>query len=115
MLVVVAVGVAGIVATGVTAWAVANSPIWSIARAMRSGGVRSSRCMSRSVRTCGGGAPTAGGPDRRRRWFIYAGVSLNASGAPLAYTLGMVVWVAMVLYVMYMYLCVPRGWLESLV
>jgi hypothetical protein len=45
--------------------------------------------------------------------FLYGLASLNASGAPLAYTLGMVVWVAVVVYLAYVYLCFPRGRLES--
>jgi hypothetical protein len=45
--------------------------------------------------------------------FLYSLASLNASGAPLAYTLGMVVWVAVVVYLAYVYLCFPPGRLES--
>ena len=115
MLVVVAVGVAGIVATGVTAWAVANSPIL-----VNRSGDAIWRSSFVAVYVAVGAYMWWRRPESRLGpivagvGFIYAGVSLNASGAPLAYTLGMVVWVAMVLYVMYMYLCVPRGWLESL-
>jgi hypothetical protein len=39
--------------------------------------------------------------------------SLNASGAPLAYTIGMVVWAAYIVSTGYAYLCFPRGSIES--
>ena len=45
--------------------------------------------------------------------FLYGVTSLNASGAPLAYTIGMVVWAGYIVYVGYLYLCFPRGRLES--
>ena len=45
--------------------------------------------------------------------FLYSVTSLNASGAPLAYTIGMVVWTGYIVYVGYLYLCFPRCRLES--
>jgi signal transduction histidine kinase len=45
--------------------------------------------------------------------FLYSLASLNASGAPLAFTLGMVVWVTVIVYLAYVYLCFPRGRLET--
>jgi signal transduction histidine kinase len=45
--------------------------------------------------------------------FMYSVTSLNALGAPLAYTLGMVVWAVFIVFGAYLYLCVPRGWLDS--
>ena len=45
--------------------------------------------------------------------FLYSVTSLNASKAPLAYTIGMVVWAVYIVYVGYLYLCFPRGRLES--
>ena len=48
-----------------------------------------------------------------RGWVSVRVTSLNASGAPLAYTIGMVVWAGYIVYVGYLYLCFPRGRLES--
>ena len=45
--------------------------------------------------------------------FLYSVTSLNASEAPLAYTIGMVTWAGYIVYVGYLYLCFPRGRLES--
>ena len=113
--VLLAVGAAGIVATALTAWAVANSPIL-----VNRSGDAVWRSLFVAVYVAVGAYIWWRRPESRLGpivagvGFLYAAVSLNASGAPLAYTLGMVAWVVMVLYVMYMYLCVPRGWLESL-
>ena len=109
-----AVGAAGTVATAATAATVANSPIL-----VNRSGDAIWRSLFVAVYVAFGAyiwwrrpesrlGPIVGGGG-----FLYAVVSLNASGAPLAYTLGMVAWVVMVLYFMYMYLCVPRGWIES--
>jgi hypothetical protein len=111
--VLVAVGVAGIVATAVPAWAVANSPIL----VDRSGDV-----IWRSLFVA---AYVAVGEytwwRRPERWlgpivagsgFLYSVTSLNASGAPVAYTLGIVAWAVYIVYAGYMSLCFPRGRLE---
>ena len=45
--------------------------------------------------------------------FLYAATSFNASGASLAYTLGMVMWAVYVVYTAYLLLSYPRGRLES--
>ncbi len=45
--------------------------------------------------------------------FVYAATSLNASGASLAYTVGMVMWAVYVVYTAYVLLSYPRGRLES--
>ena len=45
--------------------------------------------------------------------FCTAVTSLNASGVPLAYTFGMVAWAGYIVYVGDLYLCFPRGRLES--
>jgi signal transduction histidine kinase len=45
--------------------------------------------------------------------FSYSVASLNASAASLAYTIGMVIWAAVIVYLAYVYLCFPRGRLES--
>ena len=113
--VLLAVGAAGTVATAVTAWAVANSPIL-----VNRSGDAIWRSLFVAVYVAFGAyiwwrrPESRLGPIVAGGGFMYAVMSLNASGAPLAYTLGMVAWVVMVLYFMYMYLCVPRGWLESL-
>ena len=110
-----AVGAAGTVATAVTAWTVASSPIL-----VNRSGDAIWRSLFVAVYVAVGAYMWWRRPESRLGpivaggGFLYAVVSLNASGAPLAYTLGMVAWVVMVLYFMYMYLCVPRGWLESL-
>ena len=45
--------------------------------------------------------------------LIYAATSLNASSSALAYTIGMIVWAAYIVFTGYAYLCFPRGWIES--
>ena len=45
--------------------------------------------------------------------FLYAATSFNASGASLAYTLGMVMWAVYVVYTAYVLLSYPRGRPES--
>jgi signal transduction histidine kinase len=45
--------------------------------------------------------------------FIFALTSLNSSPNALTYTLGMTIWAAYVVYNAYVYLCFPRGRLES--
>lgn len=45
--------------------------------------------------------------------FLYAATSFNASGAPLAYTFGMLMWAVYVVYTAYVLLSYPRGRLES--
>lgn len=44
---------------------------------------------------------------------VYSLASLNAVPSSLAFTLGMTFWVATIVYLPYVYLCFPRGWLES--
>ena len=45
--------------------------------------------------------------------FVYAATSLAGFAAPLAHTLGMLVWAAGIVCTAYMYLCFPSGRLES--
>jgi hypothetical protein len=112
--VLVAVGVAGVVATGVTAWAVANSPILVN---------RPSDAIWRSLFVAAYvavGAYTWWRRPREPAWpahrgdrLVYSVASLNAFGAPLAYTISMVAWAGYIVFTGYVYLCFPRGWLES--
>ena len=113
--VLLAVGVAGTAATALTAWAVANSPILVN---------RSGDAIWRSLFV----APYIAvgeytwwrrpesplGPIVAGAGFLYALTSLGASGSPFVYTLGMVAWAVYIVYVGYVYLCFPRGRLESL-
>jgi hypothetical protein len=45
--------------------------------------------------------------------FVYSVASLNASRASLAYTIGMVVWAIVIVYLAYVFLCFPLGRLGS--
>ncbi len=113
-LVLVAVGVAGIVATAVTAWAVANSPIL----VNRSGDViwRSlfvAAYVAVGEYTWWRRPESRLGPIVAGIGFLYSVTSMNVSGDALVYTLGMAVWAGYIVYAAYMYLCFPRGRLES--
>jgi signal transduction histidine kinase len=113
-LVVSAAGVAGVLATAVTAWAVANSPVLvdpSSLVAWRSLFVAS--YVAVGAYTWWRRPQSALGPVVAAVGFIYALTSLNASGTPLVYTIGMAVWAVYILVVGYAYLCFPRGWIES--
>lgn len=112
--VLIAVVVAGTVATIVTAWAVGNSPIlvdrtadviWRSLFVSTYVAVGAYTWWRRPASPLGPLVAGAG--------FLYSVTSLNASGAPLAYTIGMVAWAGYIVYVGYLYLCFPRGRLES--
>lgn len=112
--VLVAVGVAGIAATAVTAWAVSNSPILvdpQGAWLWRSLIVAS--YVAAGTFTWWRRPESRLGPLVTATGFVYSTTVLNASGASLAYTLGMVLWAAMNVYAAYVWLCFPRGCLES--
>ena len=114
VVVMVAVGIAGIVATAVTAWGVANSPI--LVDPMSDVIWRSlfvATYVAVGMYTWWRRPESRLGPIVAAAGFLYGVTSLNASRAALAYTLGMVVWGAYIVYVGYMYLCFPRGRLES--
>src|SRR3954452_5605502 len=112
--VLLAVGAAGAVATGLTAWAVARSPILvdpksvSIWRALVVAAYVAVG-LHRWWRRPGGRF----GPLLVGNGFLYAATSLNASGAPLAYTLGMFFWAVYVVYTAFLLLSYPTGRLES--
>jgi signal transduction histidine kinase len=112
--VLVTVCIAGVVATAVTAWAVASSPILvdasgdAVWRSLIVGeyvAVGAYVWWRRPESPLGAILAGVG--------FVWAATSLNALGAPLAYTLGMVVYAAFIVSGAYLYLCVPRGWLDS--
>jgi signal transduction histidine kinase len=105
---------AGIIATGVTAWACAASPILTDRAGTalwRSAFVAS--YVAAGIHLYWRRPDSRIGPLVAGAGFLYSVASLNASGAPLAYTLGMVVWVSVIVYLAYVYLCFPRGRLES--
>ena len=110
----VAVGLAGIGATAVTAWAVADSPILvdpksvSIWRALVVASYVSVGLYRWWRRPDGRFGPLLVG-----NGFLYAATSFNASGASSAYTLGMVFWAVYVVYTAYLLLSYPGGRLES--
>ena len=89
----VATGIAGVVATCATAWAVAKSPIL-----VNPTGDVIWRSLFVGVYVAVGAytwcrrAESPLGPLVARLGFVYAVTSLNAAGAPLAHTIGMVVW-----------------------
>ena len=114
MLVMLAVGVAGAVATALTAWAVSRSPILvdphgtSIWRSL----VVASY-VGVGLYTWWRRPGSRLGPLLVGNGFLYALTSFNASGASPAYTLGMVIWAVYVVYTAYLLLSYPRGRLES--
>ena len=114
VVVVLAVGAAGAVATGLTAWAVARSPILvdpmslSIWRSLVV-----ALYVVVGLYTWWRRADSRLGPLLVGNGFLYAATSFNASGASWAYTLGMVLWAVYVVYTAYLLLSYPRGRLES--
>jgi len=110
----VAVAGAGAVATALTAWTTAASPILvdptaiSMWRSLFVGsyvGVGLYTWWRRPQSRLGPLVAGAG--------FLYSLTFLNASADPLAHTIGMAVWAGVIVYLTYVYLCFPRGWLES--
>jgi signal transduction histidine kinase len=110
----IAVGVAGVVATALTAWAVARSPILvdpqgtSIWRSL----VVASY-VAVGLYTWWRRPGSRLGPLLVGNGFLYAATSFNASGSSPAYTLGMVMWAVYVVYTAYVLLSYPGGRLES--
>jgi signal transduction histidine kinase/membrane protein DedA with SNARE-associated domain len=114
VLVVVALVVAGAVATALTAWACARSPILvhpTTTALWRSAFVAS--YVTVGSYTWWRRPETRLGPLVAGVGLLYGVASMNASAASLVYTLGMVVWAAVLVYLAYVYLCFPRGQLES--
>jgi signal transduction histidine kinase len=114
VLVLVAVGIGGAVATALTAWAVSRSPILVDPKGTS---IWRSLVVASYV---GVGLYTWWRRPRNRlgpllvgNGFLYAATSFNASGASPAYTLGMVIWAVYVVYTAYVLLSYPRGRLES--
>jgi signal transduction histidine kinase len=114
VVVVLAVGAAGVVATALTVWAVARSPILvdptslSIWR-----GLIVALYVAVGLYTWWRRPDSRLGPLVVGNGFLYAATSFNASGASPAYTLGMVMWAVYVVYTAYVLLSYPRGRLES--
>jgi signal transduction histidine kinase len=114
VLAMVAVGIAGAVATGLTAWAVARSPILAAP-----GSVAIWRALIVALYVVVGLYTWWRRPDSRfgpllvGNGFLYAATSFNASGAAAVYALGMVMWAVYVVYTAYVLLSFPRGRLES--
>ena len=110
----IAIGVAGVVATALTAWAVSRSPILVDPKGVsfwRSLVVAS--WVGVGLFTWWRRPDSRLGPLFMGNGFLYAATSLNASGASLAYTLGMVMWAVYVVYTAYVLLSYPQGRLES--
>ena len=108
------VGVAGAVATGVTAWAVSRSTIlldpmdvavWRSLVVASYVGVGLYTWWRRPDNRLG--------PLLVGNGFLYAATSFNASAARPAYTFGMVIWAVYVVYTAYLLLSYPRGRLGS--
>jgi signal transduction histidine kinase len=108
------VGVAGVLATALTVWAVARSPIL-----VDSTSVSIWRGLIVALYVAVGLYAWWRRPDSRLgpllvgNGFLYAATSFNASGASAAYTFGMVMWAVYVVYTAYLLLSYPRGRLES--
>jgi signal transduction histidine kinase len=114
LVVVLAVGAAGVVATALTVWAVARSPtlvdpislaIWR--------GVIVALYVVVGLYTWWRRPDSRLGPLVVGNGFLYAATSFNASGASPAYTFGMVMWAVYVVYTAYLLLSYPRGRLDS--
>ena len=111
----VAIGIGGVIATALTVWGVARSPIFGdpadtalwrgafVAAYVAVGGYTWWRRGESRL-----------GPLVAGVGFLYSVASLNASGAALPYTIGMVVWAAVIVYLAYVFLCFPQGRLVSL-
>jgi signal transduction histidine kinase len=108
------VGVAGVLATALTVWAVARSPILvdpmsvSIWR-----GLIVASYVVVGLYTWWRRPDSRLGPLVVGNGLLYAATSFNASGASPTYTLGMVIWPVYVVYTAYLLLSYPRGRLES--
>jgi signal transduction histidine kinase len=110
----VAVGVAGAVGAAVMAWATARSPILVDPKGIAAWqGVFVASYVGVGVYTWWRRPESRLGPLVAGAGFLYSVTCLTASGAPLAYTLGTVVFAAVIVYFPYVYLCFPRGRLES--
>jgi signal transduction histidine kinase len=110
----VAVAAAGVIASGLTAWLCATSrtlvdptgtALWRTAFVASYAAAGAYLWWRRPHSRLG---PLVAGVG-----FLYSIASLNASDAPLAYTLGMVAWVTVIVYLAYVYVCFPHGRLES--
>jgi signal transduction histidine kinase len=109
-----AVGAAGVVAAAVTGWTAARSPVLvdpSQAAAWRAAIVASYWAVG--AYTWWRRPVSRLGPIITALGFLYAASTLVASGVPLVHTLGMVVWALALVWTAYLYLCFPRGRLES--
>jgi hypothetical protein len=112
--VVLAIGATGVMVTAVTGWAVARSSILvdptgsSLARSAFVAAYAAVGTYTWWRR------PTSRlGPVLLGAAVLLSAYSLNASGAPLAYTLGMVLFAVLIVYATFLYLSFPRGRLES--
>ena len=113
VVVVLAVGVGGIVAAAVTAWAVARSPILVDPKSVSIWrGLIVALYVAVGLYTWWRRPDSRLGPLLMGNGFLYAATSFNASGASAAYTLGMVMWAVYVVYTAYLLLSYPRGRLE---
>ena len=110
----VAAGIAGTVATAVTVWSGARSPVlveptelavWR--------GLLVASYIAVGTYTWWRRPESRVGPIVAAAGFAYVTTSMVASGVALVYTLGMVAWAATTVYVGYVYLCLPAGRLES--
>ena len=112
--VLVAVGAAGALATGVTAWAVARSPILVDPKSVSIWrGLIVASYVAVGLYRWWRRPDSRLGPLLMGNGFLYAATSFNASGASPAYTLGMVMWAVYVVYTAYLLLSYPGGRLES--
>jgi signal transduction histidine kinase len=109
-----AVAFAGIVATGVTVWTAAISPIYvDPAGQAFWRGAAVGAYWAVGVYTWRRRPDSRLGPLITALAFAYAAMSLTGSGVPLVYTIGQVIWVAAIVFTAYVYLGYPRGRLES--
>jgi signal transduction histidine kinase len=109
-----AVAFAGVIATSVTAWTAAASSIYvspSEQALFRAAAVGAYWAVG--MYTWWRRPDSRLGPAITTLALAYAAMSLTASAVPLVFTIGQVIWVAAIVFTAYVYLCYPRGQLES--
>lgn len=110
----IAIGAAGAVACALTVWVVSESPTLVNARAMAVvRGLLVAVWVCVGVLTFRRRSGSRLGPLFIAAGFLYAMVSLDASGTPLIYTAGRVLLAALVVYLIYLFTCFPRDRLTS--
>lgn len=106
--------VPGALATGLSVWAIAHSPILeSAAFTALSRGLYVALMIAAGAYVWWRHAHSRLGPLILAVGFLYALSAFNASGNAVWFTIGMTFWAAFTVVLVYVYLCFPRGRLGS--